>query len=388
MGTYSEYLDKNMDLNTITSERKKMLSKISQLRKDRDIVAIASNVMSGTNAFIDYSDILPFQDQLSNLQKKEIDIILESPGGFVEIVEDLVHLIRKQYSKVGIIVLGTAKSAATIFTMAGDEILMGNMSSLGPIDVQLESNSKRVSADSFLEGLDKIKKEITSDKTLDSVYNPILRNISPGEIQQCKNVQNFSKFLVKNWIVEYQYKNWNNHASTNHPVSMQEKQAKAEEIAQKLCKQSEWFLHNRSIKANELLNMGLFITDYSKNEQLNDAITRYYTLLRMTFETTNIYKLYETCKTHIYRHKITPHFPTPTPHSKKNDEIAIIDFQCPNCKHKSRIQANLNQNSPLQEGLLPYPIKHNNFVCPNCSSINNISVIKTQIEKKTGKKIV
>ena len=103
--------------------------------------------------------MLPFSDQLSNLKKDSIDIILETPGGFAEVVEDMVRLIRHRYEKVGIIVPGYCKSAGTIFAMAGDEIFMGPMSALGPIDAQIMFNNKRFSADAFLEGLEKSKKK-------------------------------------------------------------------------------------------------------------------------------------------------------------------------------------------------------------------------------------
>jgi ClpP class serine protease len=67
---------------------------------------------------------LPFQDQISNLSGTKIDIILETPGGSGEIVEDIVKLLRSKYESIGVIVPGVAKSAGTIFTMGGDEILM------------------------------------------------------------------------------------------------------------------------------------------------------------------------------------------------------------------------------------------------------------------------
>lgn len=65
----------------------------------------------------------------------------------------MVHLVRSKYNNVGIIIPGTAKSAGTIFAMAGNEILMGNSSALGPIDAQIINHNKRFSADAFLDGL-------------------------------------------------------------------------------------------------------------------------------------------------------------------------------------------------------------------------------------------
>ena len=130
------------------------------MRNKRDIIVYASDLTKNAPTLIDYSDLLPFNDQLADLKGKEIDIILETPGGYAEVVEDLVNLVRDKYEKVGIIIPGYAKNAGTIFAMAGDEILMGPMSALGPIDAQILSNGKRFSDDPFLEGLENIKREV------------------------------------------------------------------------------------------------------------------------------------------------------------------------------------------------------------------------------------
>ena len=50
----------------------------------------------------------------------------------------------------------------------------------------------------------------------------------------------------------------------------------------------------------DLRDMKLKITDYRENSELYDAITRYYTLLQMSFET-NIYKVIETPESQIYK---------------------------------------------------------------------------------------
>lgn len=390
VGVYSDYLNQNLDFSGITSERKKQLTRISSLRENRDILVIASDLTKNVNNSIDYSDLLPFQDQLSNLSGDKIDIVIETPGGFAEVVEDLVRLIRQKYEKVGVIIPGYAKSAGTIFSMAGDEILMGKLSALGPIDAQILSNGKRFSADAFLDGLEKIKTEVISTGKLNPAFIPILQNISPGEIQHCENAQTFSKILVKKWLIEYKFKYWQTHKSSGKTVTDKEKETRAEEIAAKLCKHSDWLTHGRSIKIQEFSAMRLLVTDYSLNQELEDAITRYYTLLRMTFESTNIYKLFETPLSQIYRFTLggNPQIPNPPiiPHTK--DELAVIDFECPNCKSHSKIQANINKHTALQPGNLPYPIKDNIFQCPSCKLTSNILSIKLQIEAQSGKKIV
>jgi len=66
MSYYTEYLNKQMSYSDIQKERKLQLEQISKSRGNRDVLVYASDLMK-TNApiSIDYSDILPFSDQLS-----------------------------------------------------------------------------------------------------------------------------------------------------------------------------------------------------------------------------------------------------------------------------------------------------------------------------------
>ncbi len=334
---------------------------------------------------IDYSDILPFSDQLSQLSGTEIDIVLETPGGIAEVVEDLVKLIRSKYEKVGIIIAGWAKSAGTIFALAGDEILMGEMSALGPIDAQIINNNKRFSAEAFLEGLEKIKKEVIDTGKLNPAYIPILQNISPGEIQHCRNAQDFSQILVKKWLMDYKFKYWDKHSSTGKPVTPEEKEAQASKIAEILCKQSEWLTHGRSVKKEDFQRIGLKITDFSADAKLNEAILRYYTLLRMSFET-NLYKVFETTKTQIEKFLVQQVIQGGS--HPNQVEKAETDFKCSNCNQISKIQLNFLSNTALKPGNLPYPIKDDIFVCPHCKSQHNIKPMKLALEAQLGKKVV
>lgn len=396
MGIYSEYVEKNLTFEQLVEERKRQLKRISVLRGNRDILVYASDWIKnkpGVSTAIDFSDKLPFEDQLSNLKGSSIDIILETPGGFAEVVEDMVRLVRSRYEHVGIIIPGTAKSAGTIFTMAGDEILMGPSSALGPIDAQIQTqNGKQFSAEAFLEGLEKIKQDIGTAGRLHPAYIPILQNISPGEIQHCENAQNFSQTLVTKWLSEYKFKYWEKHSSTGLEVTKAEKEARAREIAGKLCKHSEWLTHSRSINIDDLLAMRLVITNYSQIPELNDAIVRYYTLLRMTFDNTNMYKLIESTDSQIYRFS-TPNVPPPTPPMNNLPQGGntvnniILTFQCPNCQNTYKIQAILDVNTPRDPNLIQYP-KNDIFVCPNCGASSNIGHAKLQIEAQTKKKII
>jgi hypothetical protein len=246
-------------------------------------------------------------------------------------------------------------------------------------------HNKRFSAEAFLEGLEKIKGEVMSSGKLNAAYIPMLQNFSPGEIQHCENAQNFSQKLVYEWLAKYKFKYWAKHSSSDKDVTDEDKLSRAKDIAEKLCKQSEWLTHGRSIKIEDLEQMKLKITNFSQLPELNDAIVRYYTLLRMSFDT-NMYKLFETVESQIYRFVVGQNpGGVPIPDTQK---IAGIKFECPKCKEHFVIQLNLGQSEPLKPGHVPYPIDDNVFKCPKCAAQSNLSNLRLQIEAQTGKKLV
>jgi hypothetical protein len=387
MGIYTEYINRRLTFDQITVERKNQLKRISHLRK-REIIVYASDSNKGTAPIsILPPDLLPFKDQLDYVKTNEIDIILETPGGIAETVEDMVELVRSKYEKVGIIIPGIAKSAGTIFSMAGDEILMGVASALGPIDAQVVSNGKRFSANAFLDGLEKIKKEVLDTGKLNPAYIPMLQSISPGEIQHFENAQNFSKTLVTNWLSKYKFKYWERHNSTGEIVTKEEKEGRANDIAKQLCKHSDWLTHGRSIRIKDLNEMRLQIFDYSKDPELNDAIERYYTLLRMTFDLTGIYKIYETCNSQIYQSISQTAIPQIPIRKNIKPQAVHADFSCPKCATRYKIQLNLDKIVKIEAKAVQYP-KNDIFVCPNCATQTNLTPMRMQVEAQTGQKVI
>ena len=374
MDYYTEYLNSNIvgNIELLNAERKKQLRKIQSIRgKDRDIMVYASDLTKDAPITINYDDKLAFYDQIPKSNNKAIDIILETPGGFAEVVEDLIRNLRKKYSNIGVIVPGYAKSAGTIFAMGADEILMGDTSALGPIDAQIiNQNGKNYSAGAFLEGLENIKRE--SKEKLEEIYKPILQNISPGEIEQCKNCQEFSQKIVKEWLVKYRFNN------SNLEI--------AEEIAKELANNKRWKTHGKSLNIEDLRNLKLDITDFSEDEELNDAIMRYYTLMRMTFYGP-IYKYLETIDTQIYKMLSTQEIIQPQNHVS-NQEIknVLVDVECSICKFKHKIVIPFDGILPENKEYIAYP-KNNILFCTNCHNKMDLTVLKNEIENNFGKKI-
>jgi len=384
MGLFSEYLDMNLDFQQLQAERQKQLRRIIDKRK-RDVLVYASNLIGPVQLVgINYPDLVRIKDQLSNLRGDKLDLILETPGGAGEVAEDMVKLLRQKYAEVAIIVPGTAKSAGTIIAMSGDEILMNPSSSLGPIDAQISWQGKHFSAEALLAGIEAIKAEVEKSKgNLNRAYVPILLNISPGEIEHARNAMKFAQTLVCQWLVKYKFKNWSRHSSTGQPVTDQDKESRADEIATLLGNHGHWLTHGRSIKMEDLRSMGVKIEDYSQDPLLADAIDRYYTLMHITFQT-NIYKIFETAESRIFDF-LQP--PAPMPAGDKRADFVLIDFECPKCHSKYRVQANFVAKKALEAGCIPFP-KDRKFQCPACSHTVKVSAIQRKVEAQTGRRII
>ncbi|MDP8212778.1 MAG: Clp protease ClpP [Candidatus Zapsychrus exili] len=387
MGIYAEYLNKGLHGNQLIQERKKQLAAISKVRGGREVLTFASALTKGKAPIsIDYDDIVPFCDQINNLKGKHIDIILETPGGYAEIAEKIIKYIRGKFEHVAFIIPGFAMSAGTIMVMAGDEILMSPASALGPIDAQLSQQGKRFSAEAFLEGLKAIREEVTKTTVLNKAYIPILQNISPGEIQAAQNALDFSKILVRDWLSQYKFQNWDTHSTTGKPVTDGDKKKRAAEIAKELCDHNKWKTHGRAIGIDDLRAMKLKITDYTENTALSDAIQRYFILLKMTFDETSIFKIYETPTSQIYRHTPIQNVINKGQPQQSPDSIQV-SVQCPKCKANINLQVDFKQGIPTKQGFMKIP-KEDKVQCSSCKNDVDVVNLKRGLEGQFKKKIV
>lgn len=390
MGVYTEYLDRQMNSEELTAERKAQLARIGELR-GRDVLVYAADLNKGEAPIsIDYPDLLPINDQLANLNGDALDFILETPGGSGEIAEDIVDLLHKKYDDVAVIVPGTAKSAGTLMVMAADEILMEPASSLGPIDAQIQWQGKVFSADALLEGMEAIKKEVDKTGALNKAYIPILQGISPGEVQSAENALKFARKLVTDWLVRFKFKNWKTHSSSGEPVTDEERKKRAEEVAKALCNHRRWLTHGRSIKLDDLEAMRVRITNYAEQADLAEAVRRYHTLLQMSFASTPIYKVIETPTSQIYRfhQQLAAPLPGQGPGALPGQAAsAQVDFACGKCGEHSKIQADFQPGVPTAPDAIPFPAD-NRLTCPKCGAENDVGDVRQQLEAQVGRPVV
>lgn len=202
-------------------------------------------------------------------------ILLTTTGGSAVTVERYVNIIRHHYSEINFIVPDYAYSAGTIFCMSGDNIYMDYFSVLGPIDPQVQNkDGKWVAALGYL---DKVNEYIEKARqgTLTNVEFSILKDMDLAELRSFEQARDLTIDLLKKWLVKYKFKNWTQHKNGN-PVSLQEKQDRAAEIASHLSDNNDWKAHGRPINIETLKSLRLKIEDYSDNKDLRDKIRDYY----------------------------------------------------------------------------------------------------------------
>lgn len=226
----------------------------------------------------------PFRDFIEDLKKDDIQhnklsIILNTPGGSGETVEKMVAITRHHYEEVDFIVPDYAMSAGTIFCMSGDKIWMDYSSSLGPIDPQVFNGNNWVPALGYLDKVDEfIEKSKTN--TLTQAEFLMLKDQDLAMLKSYEQARDLTVSLLKEWLVKYKFKNWDTHQSTaailGTPVTLEEKQARAEDIARILGDNKIWHSHGRSIGIHTLKKvLQLKIEDYSNNDDLKPLIREY-----------------------------------------------------------------------------------------------------------------
>lgn len=209
-------------------------------KTNRKLIIYIANA-SHPGGSINRGDISAFGDLLADKKDVNLDLMLQSPGGDIDIAEKLVYMCRNQSEGFRVIIPERAKSAATLIALAADSIVMGYTSELGPIDPQVTvttPDGKTISrpAQSFLDGLDDIKEKVEEEGGLSPAYYPLLQQLDPGLIDFCNKAKKRAESFAKKWLKQYMYS---------------ENPEEAEEIAKKLGDAKTYLSHGAVIDAKQ-----------------------------------------------------------------------------------------------------------------------------------------
>ncbi len=208
-------------------------------------------------------------------------MILDTPGGVVEVVERMVTALRSVYEEVTVIVPDRAMSAGTIFALSADRIMMDHLSCLGPIDPQIERDGKLVPALSYLNQFERLNRK-AQDGALTTAEYALLNKLDLGELYQFEQARELSIDLLIKWLSQYKFKNWNATETRQLNVTEEMKIDRAREIAALLNDPEKWHSHGRAIDMNTLRGeeVKLKIDSFEDDPELYEQIRDYFELLK------------------------------------------------------------------------------------------------------------
>jgi len=238
---------------------------------------------AGQMLSIDLSDKDGFQEVIRNIDGNSVDIFVHSPGGSAEATESIVDILRSKFDEIRFIVTGSAKSAATMFVMSGNKILMTDAAELGPTDPQLFIGNPRPSpAGSILDQFELAKKEVSKNPSLIGPWLPILQQYGPSLLLECKNHLQLSESLVAGWLERYMFD------------GQKSSKQKAKDLAHYLANDKNFLSHGRRISLQNLKTNGADIDRVEElNEDIQKAIRKVHLTVMMTLENTAAVKIFE-----------------------------------------------------------------------------------------------
>lgn len=233
---------------------------------------------------IGLQDIQGFMEAVSNVDEKQLDLIIHSPGGSAEAAESVVTYLRKRFDHIRVFVPVAAMSAATMIALSADEIVMGQHSQLGPIDpqfaIQTPEGLRAAPAKAILNQFELAKKECKEASNL-AAWMPILRGYMPGLLTQCQDSRTLAVRMVSTWLKQYMF------------VNDKEGEAKATAIADWFADYESFFTHGRRVSPDEAIAKGLKVTWLESDGKLQDAVLSVHHTVAHTFAGTPAAKIVE-----------------------------------------------------------------------------------------------
>ncbi len=234
---------------------------------------------------ISLADVPGFMEAASNITERKLDLILHSPGGSAEAAESIVKYLRQRFDNLRVVVPVAAMSAATMVALAGDEIVMGQHSQLGPIDpqfiIQTPEGSRSSPAKAIINQFELAKRQCSENTANLTAWMPILRSYSPGLLTQCEESRQLASTMVSSWLSTYMF------ADDTDGVS------KAETVANWFADYDYFHSHARRVGREQVEEKGIKVIPLEEDNALQDAVLSVHHATMHTFARTGAMKIIE-----------------------------------------------------------------------------------------------
>jgi len=387
-----EYIEKRLSAKDLENELLRLIKEYNNMRNTYLIIYAGAIGKSIPDVGICMDDYYIMFDMLRDVTSDKLDFYIETPGGSGESAEEIVRCLRRMFNDITFVVSGQAKSAGTLLVLSGNEILMTESGSLGPIDAQVQIGRYRVSAYDYLEWVKEKQKEAQEKEKLNPFDATMVAQISPGELKGVYNSLRFAEDLVVDWLPKYKFKNWDYTETRGIPVTAEMKHDRAKEIAEELTNHGKWRTHGRSIKIKDLEEIGLKIISADNTPELADLIYRIQTVIRLLFSTTSTYKIFATSDEKILKQAVPAGKVSQLPGQIHNEELKAVNvgIRCPRCGKEHKFYAKFKDDKridkeKMKNGGNPFPAE--NMIKCECGFEIDLTGIRNEIETKTGKKL-
>jgi hypothetical protein len=240
---------------------------------------------------INDEDLQGLMEVTHGLTNLNLDLILHSPGGTIEAAEALVLYLRSKFQHIRVVVPNLAMSAATMISCAGNRVLMGKHSFLGPIDPQFILNTatgpRSVSAEAVREQFELARRECKDPANL-GAWIPMLSQYGPDLLIKCEHARAMSKSLVQTWLAQYMFK------------GDARAKRKAAKIAKWLGRHRYFKTHGRHIPREALEKQGMLIDHLETDQKLQDLVLSVFHATNLTFNGTPVVKIIENHEGHAF----------------------------------------------------------------------------------------
>ena len=184
--------------------------------------------------------------------------------------------MRNKFTDIRFVIPNIAKSAATMMTMSGNEVLMDANDELGPVDPQLvfrkgDGSIIQSPAQAIVDQFDEAQALIGKDPSKLPAWLAILQQYGPSLYKEARNAIKLSGELVEEWGRTYML------------AGQADGPAKAKAIAGFLSNHNEFYSHGRRVGRKPLQDRGANIKNLEEDSKLHALVLDVYFSMVHTF---------------------------------------------------------------------------------------------------------
>ena len=259
----------------LDKKREEYLNKISSIT-GRNVIAYYSGWLKKPDAphvSIDEQDKNAFMTTVYKLDKKKgLDLILHTPGGDIAATESIVTYLKNIFEgDVRAFIPQISMSAGTMIAMSCKEIIMGEQSSLGPIDPQMGGIACQAVIDEFKRAVD----EVSKNPAALGLWQTIISKYHPTFLTACENAVEWSAKLAEQWLSEV------------------DPSIDFDKIKNVFLNHNNSYSHSRHLSKRDCKDAGLKIIDLEEEQDLQDAVLSLHHCYMILFDKFLISKIVE-----------------------------------------------------------------------------------------------